>query len=299
MLVNKIKELKKEKDAVILAHNYQLPEVQEAADYLGDSLELAKLSKKLTNKVVICCGVMFMAETIKILSPEKKVLLPVLTAGCPLADQITPEQLIELKEKNPEAKVVSYVNSTAKIKALTDVCCTSANAVSVVKNFPAKKIIFVPDRNLGWWVKTNVPEKEIILWNGGCPVHEDFNIDEVFIAKKKYPKAKIMAHPECHKEILQQADFITSTSGMLRIAKQDDAKSYIIATEEGMIYRLKKENPDKEFYSLGINKICKDMKKITLENLYNSLKTENFPIDMPSGIVSAARLSLENMVQYV
>lgn len=294
-----ILKLKKRKGAVILAHNYQIPHVQDIADFLGDSLELAKISRNLKEKTIILCGVRFMAETVKILSPEKTVLLPVPDAGCPLADMIEPDKLRELKKKHPKAMVVSYVNTYAQIKALSDVCCTSANAVSVVKNVPAKKVIFTPDKNLGWWVSKNVPDKEIIIWEGFCIVHEYFSLEDLERAREIHPQAEIMVHPECRREILERADFVLSTSGMLKRARQSQAKKFIIGTEEGLIYRLKKENPGKTFYSLGSAKICLNMKKITLEEVYRALEEEKYRVELDSAVIDKAKIALERMVSYV
>ncbi|MDD5070379.1 MAG: quinolinate synthase NadA [Candidatus Omnitrophica bacterium] len=291
--------LKKQKKALILAHNYQLGEIQDLADYLGDSLELAKVSREVEAELIVFCGVTFMAETAKILSPEKKVLLPVKEAGCPLADTISPSQLIKLKQDYPEAWVVSYVNTSAEIKALSDVCCTSANAVSVVKNIPVNQVIFVPDKNLGWWVKKNVPEKDIILWQGGCFVHEQFKESDVDISRKNYPNAEILVHPECNFKVLEKSDKILSTGGMVNWVKQSSAKTFVIGTEQGMIYRLGKENPEKTFYSLGMARLCRNMKMTTFTALYNCLKREEFEMNLEPEIMVSARVALERMVQYV
>ena len=299
ILIKKILDLKKQKDAIILAHNYQIDDIQDIADFLGDSLELAKKSMNLKENTIVFCGVRFMAETAKILSPHKKVLLPVLDAGCPLADMISPDELIKLKNKHPDAMVVSYVNTSAQIKALSDVCCTSANAVEVVKNVPSKRIIFTPDKNLGWWVKKNVPEKELIIWPGYCLVHERFTKKEAEDAKRLHPDAEVIVHPECQAQILEMADFVASTSGMLKRAKESDAKNFIIGTEAGMIYRLKKENPDKTFYSLGSAKMCVNMKKITLKNLLRSLENDRYCIELEPEIIAGAKKSLEEMIKYV
>jgi len=239
-----------------------------------------------------------MAETAKILSPQKEVLLPVLEAGCPLAEMIEPKELIELKQKYPDAWVVSYVNTTAEIKALSDVCCTSANAVAVVKNVPVKKVIFVPDKNLGWWVQKNVPEKEIIIWPGYCFVHEYFSYTELEEARRLHPDAEIMVHPECLKEILEAADSVLSTSSMLVRAKESEAKKFIVGTEEGLIYLLKKENPDKEFYSLGNAKVCINMKRTTLADLHRALTKDEYRIELSPEIIDKAQIALERMVSY-
>jgi len=299
VLKAEILKLKKEKNAVLLAHNYQIPEVQDIADFLGDSLGLSKISKAAKNEVIVFAGVKFMAETAKILSPQKKVLLPVLEASCPLAEMIEPQELIELKQKYPDAWVVSYVNTTAQIKALSDVCCTSANAVTVVKNVPVKKVIFVPDKNLGWWAQKNVPEKEVIIWPGYCFVHEYFSYTELKEARRLHPDAQIMVHPECLKEILEAADFVLSTSGMLAWAKESRAKKFIVGTEEGLIYLLKKENPDKEFYSLGNAKFCTNMKRTTLADLHRALTKDEYKIELSPEIIEKAQIALERMVSYV
>jgi len=295
----KILKLKKELGAVILAHNYQIPEIQDIADFLGDSLELARISKDLKQEIIVFCGVKFMAETVKILSPQKKVLLSAPDAGCPLADMISPGQLIELKRKHPHAWTVTYVNTSAEIKALSDVCCASANAVEVVKNLPANEIIFIPDKNLGWWVKTNVPQKKIIIWPGFCYVHQLFRLSDLDEAKRVHPDAEILVHPECRPQILKRTEHVFSTSGMLKRAKEFSSKKFIIGTEEGLIYRLKKENPDKDFYSLGSARICSDMKKTTLKELYQTLKTQQYEVTLPKSIIDKAKKTLKEMVRYI
>jgi len=298
-LHSKILELKEKLKAVILAHNYQVPEIQEVADYLGDSLELAKISRNLKEDVIVFCGVRFMAETAKILSPEKKVLLPFPDAGCPLADTITSEELLSLKKENPDSWVVSYVNTSAEIKALSDVCCTSSNAVKVVRNIPADKVIFVPDKNLGDWVKKNVPHKKVVTWRGFCYVHEQFSGEDLKKVRRIYPNAVVMVHPECPSSVQDAADFVVSTSGMLKEAKRSSSNEFIIGTEEGLIYRLKKENPQKEFYSLGASNICVDMKKITLNELYEALSRGQYEITLNEDIIEKAKKSLERMVEFV
>lgn len=298
-IISDILDFKRKKQALILAHNYQIPQIQDIADFVGDSLELAKTSKAIEGPLVVLCGVKFMAETAKILSPKKRVLLPAPLAGCPLADTITPQDVIGLKKKYPGAWVVSYVNTSAEIKALSDVCCTSSNAVSVVKNVPTDKVIFIPDKNLGWWVKKNVPEKTVITWNGFCYVHEQFSLEELKKAKKTFPDAEIIVHPECKKEILDAADYVVSTSGMLKRVKESTATKFIIGTEEGLIYKLQKENPGKEFYSLGCAKTCVNMKQTTLNELYLSLKNEVHEVELDGEIIKKATLALERMVQYI
>jgi quinolinate synthase len=298
-IVKKILELKEKKKALILAHNYQIPRIQDIADFVGDSLELSKTSKKASAPLIVFCGVRFMAETAKILSSDKKVLLPAQTAGCPLAETISASDVINLRKAYPDAWVVSYVNTSAEVKAVSDVCCTSGNAVDVVKNVPTKDVIFVPDKNLGWWVQKNVPEKNVILWNGGCYVHEQFTLDDLHKAREKFPQAEIMVHPECKKEILEESDFIASTAGMLKRAKQTAAKTIIIGTEEGLLHKLRKENPDKEFFSLGISRTCLNMKKTTLDELLVSLEKEIYEIRLDADIIVKAGVALERMVQYI
>ncbi len=298
-LKEQIFQLKRKRKALLLVHNYQIPEVQNMADFLGDSLGLSKKSRGASEETIVFAGVRFMAETAKILSPKKTVLLPVQEAGCPLAEMIEPQELIDLKKEHPDSWVVSYVNTTAEIKALSDVCCTSANAISVVKNVPVKKVIFVPDRNLGWWVKKNLPEKEIILWPGYCFVHEYFSLKDLRTARQLHPDAEIMVHPECVKEVLEEADSVLSTSGMLRRAKESKADKFIIGTEEGLIYRLSKENPDKKFYSLGSGKVCTNMKMTILDDIYRALAKNEYKIELDPEIIKKAKIALERMVSYV
>lgn len=299
-MVEEILKLKKEKKAVILAHNYQLPEIQDIADFVGDSLELSKKATEVKEaEIIVFCGVKFMAETAKILSPDKKVLLPEIDAGCPLADMASYEKVVEMKEKYPDAWVVSYVNTNADVKAVSDVCCTSGNAEKVVRNVPAEQIIFLPDKNLCWFVKQKVKEKEIICWDGYCNVHKRFTVEEVKRARESYPDAEVIVHPECEPEVQKIADGIFSTSGILKRAKESNCQKFIIGTEEGLIHRLKKENPDKEFYSLGSPKICINMKKITLEKLKKSLEEEKYEIILDEEIMGKAKKSLERMLEYV
>lgn len=298
-LQEKINQLKKQKNAVLLAHNYQVTEVQEIADYLGDSLELSRIAAKVEHDIIVFAGVKFMAETAKILAPDKKVLLPRLDAGCPMADMIVVEELQELKAQHPDAKVVTYVNSSVEIKAESDACCTSANAVNVVKNIDADKIIFVPDRNLGSWVKNNVPEKEIIFFEGYCYVHNRIKKEELEEMKKLYPQAKIIAHPEVREELVEFADEVLSTSGMLRFAKQSDAKQFIVATEQGLLERMKRENPGKEFYPAYRPKICSNMKRTSLRDVYASLAEDKYEINIQPDIAKRAVNALDEMLKYI
>jgi len=297
-IVEEIIRLKKEKNAIILVHNYQRSEIQDIADFLGDSLGLSRKAVKTDAKIIVFCGVRFMAETAKILSPEKMVLLPRKEAGCPMADMITAEDLRILKEKYPGAKVVSYVNTNADVKAESDICCTSANAIKVVRNIKAEKIIFTPDKNLAAYCQ-RFTDKEIIPWNGYCYVHEKIREEEVRLAKEKFPDALLLVHPECNTSVIDLADEVLSTSGMLNFAKKTDKKRFLIGTEEGLIYRLKKENPGKKFYTVGTAKICRNMKMTTLNDVYLSLKEERYAIKLPEDIIKFAQKALTAMLRNI
>jgi quinolinate synthase len=298
-IINEINQLKAEKDAVILAHNYQVPEIQDIADHCGDSLELARLSRGLECSVLVFCGVLFMGETAKILSPEKTVLMPRIDAGCPLADMITPRQLRDLKAEHPGVPVVCYVNSTAEIKALSDVCCTSGNAVELVRHMSERRIIFVPDKNLGWWVQKNNPDKEIILWDGGCPIHEEYTTQEIGRARILHPAAPVIVHPECPSSVLEAADYVASTAGMLKVVDSSSASEFIVGTEEGMLHRLQCKHPEKKFYPLAASRICPDMKKITLTDVRDSLRDGKCVLELEPVIMDKARKALEAMIAYV
>lgn len=250
-LIKEIIEIKKRKNITILAHNYQMPVIQDVADFTGDSLELARKAAEVDSKIIAFCGVRFMAETAKILNPDRLVLLPAFDAGCPLADMAKVEDIIEMKKKNPDAYVVSYVNTSAEVKSVSDVCCTSSNAAIVINNIPSERVIFLPDKNLGYFVQKTCPGKKLILWDGYCFIHRMFTIDDIKRSRQKYPDAEILVHPECNPEIQDNADFVLSTSGMLKRPGISKAKTFIIGTEEGLIYRMKKENPDKEFFLSG------------------------------------------------
>jgi quinolinate synthase len=296
-LNQKIAQLKKEKNAVILAHNYQRDEIQDIADIVGDSLQLARAAAKVDADIIEFCGVRFMAESASILNPGKRVLLPVKEAGCPLADMITPEKLKALRAKHPDAACVCYVNSSAEVKAESDIACTSSNAIEVVKSLPNKKIIFVPDENLGKYVQSQVPEKEIIPWKGFCSTHIRLSEEEVISAKKEHPQAEFLAHPECKPEVLKLADQVCSTGGMFKYAKASKGKQFIIGTESGMLYRLKKENPDKEFYLPSEHLICANMKLTTLGWVAHSLEAEVFEVKVPEEIRLKAKKSLDRMLE--
>jgi quinolinate synthase len=300
-LVEQINRLRKEKNAVILAHNYQVPEIQDVADVTGDSLGLALEASKTDAELIVFCGVHFMAESAKILSPNKKVLLPHLGAGCSLADSITPESLDDWKARYPGREVVTYVNSTAEVKAESDICCTSANAVSVVRSLETDKILFTPDRNLGRWVAEQVPEKDIVIYDGVCPTHDVLRSASVARTRGDFPAAVIIAHPECRQDVVEVADEVCSTTGMLSaVEKYPEVKTFIIATENGMLHQLRKRFPDKEFVAadgcIGCRLHCPYMKMTGLQDLYFSLAEERFEIKLDDEVIAGARRSLERMM---
>jgi quinolinate synthase len=293
----KIIELKKEKNAVLLVHNYQRPEIQEIADFLGDSLDLSRRAKDTDADIIVFAGVTFMAETAKILSPEKKVLMPEPEARCPMAEMVNVDSLRKLKEQHPDAMIVAYVNTNADVKALADVCVTSGNALKVISKLPAKKIIFVPDRNLANYVATYVKEKEIIPWDGYCYVHDAFTEDDVFEAKEKYKNSVIIAHPECREEVFLNADYTDSTQGMIKLSKILNAESFVFFTEEGLTERAKREMSDKKFYYPPRKAICTQMKKITLESIYNSLLEEKYEVTLDADVIEKASRALNKMLE--
>lgn len=296
-LVFKIKKLKEQRRAVILAHNYQVGEVQDIADYTGDSLGLSIAAAKTDADVIVFCGVHFMAETAAVLCPEKTVLLPDKFSGCPMADMINAEQVRDLKAKHPGALVVCYVNSSAEVKAECDICCTSANAVEVVKSLPMdKKIIFVPDQYLGQYTAQK-SGREMILWPGYCPTHANITDNDIKKAKAEHPDAVVMAHPECTEPVKAVADQILSTGGMLKFVKSSKENKFIVATETGIIHALKKENPQKEFFAATQRAICPNMKRITLEKVAWSLEDMQYKITVPKEIADKARKAIERMLE--
>lgn len=294
--VQGINKLKKEKNAVILAHYYQRPEVQDVADYVGDSFALSKLAKNLDNDVIVFCGVHFMAESAKILSPDKTVLLPAPDAGCPMADMVKPEDIRRLRKEYPEAAVVCYVNSSAEVKAECDICCTSSNAIHVVKSLPQKDIVFVPDQNLGRFVKEQVPEKNVILFNGYCITHHKITVQNVEDAKKTLPDALFAVHPECQEEIVKLADFAGSTAEIIDFVSKSDCEKFIIGTEMGVMHEIQKRNPDKKLYLLNSGLVCPNMKKTTIENVYNALLNNTYEMKLDEEIIRKAQHSLERML---
>lgn len=300
-LAAEIRELAKRKNAVILAHNYQVPEVQDIADHVGDSLGLSIEATKTTADMIVFCGVHFMAETAKILNPDKKVLLPNLAAGCSLADSITPESLYEWKLRYPDHVVVTYINSSADVKAMSDICCTSANAVSVVRSVDSDKILFTPDRNLGRWVAQQVPEKEIVIYDGCCPVHDVLRGANVKKVRELVPDAVLIAHPECREDIVAMADVVCSTTGMIAaVARFPDRRRFIIATENGILHQLRKRYPDKEFIladgCIGCRLNCPYMKTITLIEVERSLREEVFEVTVDEDVARRARRAIERML---
>lgn len=296
-IINKILELKKKHNAVILAHNYQVPEVQDVADYLGDSLELSRQASRLNEKVIVFCGVHFMAETASILCPDKKVLLPDLNAGCPMANMITANKLRELKQKHPKAIVVAYVNTSASVKAEVDVCCTSTNAVKIVntlKDYP--EIIFVPDKYLANYVSRQTGRK-LIAWEGFCPTHVKILPEDIQREKNLHPKAKVVVHPECRPQVIDLADATRSTSGICRYVKETNDEEFIIGTETGLIYRLQKENPEKSFYPASKLAVCPNMKEITLEKVLWSLEDMQYEVKVPEDIRIKAKKAVDKMLE--
>jgi quinolinate synthase len=293
-----LRDLAAARDAIILAHNYQRPEVQDAADLVGDSLELARKAAATDASVILFCGVHFMAETAKILSPAKTVLMPDPHAGCPMADMVTVEGLRALKAQHPGAAVVAYVNTSAEIKAEVDVCCTSANAPEIVGRIPAEQpIIFVPDRNLGDWVAGRTGRTNMIMWQGYCPVHEQMTADEVRAALDAHPGAELMAHPECGREVRDLATVITSTSGMLRYPATSAAPAFVVATETGLLHRLRGLYPEREFVPAARGAVCPNMKRTTLEKAIEALDEGLHEIVVPPRIAERALASVERMMR--
>ena len=296
-LIERIEKLKKERDAVILAHNYQLPEVQDAADYTGDSLELSRIAAKSDKKVIIFCGVYFMAETASILCPEKTILIPDPQAGCPMANMITAEDVRELKERYPRAIVVGYVNTPAEVKAELDVCCTSTNAVDIVSKLKkTDEIIFVPDKYLADYVSKKTGRR-LISWEGYCPTHVKILPEDIIKKIRQYPGAKVMVHPECRPEVIELADEVLSTGKMCLYAKKSPDKEFIIGTEVGIIHRLQKDNPGKKFYPASEHATCPNMKRTTLEKVLWSLEENKTEVCVSDEIRRRARKALDKMVE--
>jgi quinolinate synthase len=295
-LVEKISALKERRNAVILAHNYQLGEVQDMADFVGDSLELSQRAAQTDADVIVFCGVQFMAETASILCPDKVVLLPDRNAGCPLADMITAERLKKKKKEHPQAVVVCYVNSSAEVKAESDICCTSANAVEVVESLDAREILFVPDQYLGHYISARTGKK-MILWPGFCPTHVRIKPERIKELKREYPQAKVVVHPECTPEVIALADEVLSTSGMCRYAQRAEVREMVVGTEVGIIHRLKKESPGKRFIPISEQAICPHMKLITLEKVLWSLEEMGPAVKVPEEIRLRAKAAVDKMLE--
>ena len=296
-LKDKILKLKQEKDAVILAHYYVDDEVQKVADYVGDSFYLAKVATGIDKKVIVFCGVQFMGESAKILNNDKIVILPDATADCPMAHMAQISKINELREKYDDLAVVCYVNSTAELKMHSDISVTSSNAIDIVKNLPNKNIFFIPDENLGRYVKEQVPEKNIILNDGYCPIHKELSKESVLEAKAEHPEALLLVHPECRKEIVDLADYAGSTAGIIDFATKSDHKEFIIGTELGVMYELNIKNPDKKFYPANKNQICPDMKKITLEKVALSLENMDYEVKILNDVIEKANAPLKRMLE--
>jgi quinolinate synthase len=319
-LRDKILALKEKKNAILLAHNYQREEVQDIADHTGDSLELSRIAAGIDCDVIVFCGVNFMAESASILSPDKMVLLPEASACCPMADMITvrgsrqirdsfpgyeytggyryPAEftLRDIKERHPGVPVVTYVNTTADVKAESDICCTSANGVKIVESLDSDRVICVPDRNLSAWIAKNT-DKEVISWDGFCHVHDRVTAADVERARQEHPDAVVLAHPECRMEVLEKADHVTSTSGMLRFAASSDAETFIVGTETGLMYGLKKSSPDKQFFPLRKDMVCPNMKKTSLQSVLHCLESETYKVKVPEDIRVPAKRSLDRMLE--
>lgn len=296
-----IKKIKQEKDICILAHSYQAREIVEIADFVGDSFQLSQMAAKVGNKNILFCGVHFMAETAKMLSPEKNVYLANREAGCPMAEQMEPEMIEMVKDMEPDRKVVAYINTTAKLKCVCDVCVTSSSAVKIVKAMDADKILFIPDCNLGTFVQKHVPEKDIKVLQGGCPVHAAVNVQDLEEAKAKHPDALVLVHPECVPAVTDQADYVGSTSGIMNYAKNSDAKEFIIGTEMSIAEHLQYEEPDKKFYILSKKILCPNMKMTTLMDVLNGCKGigngDAFEIIMSDEEIAKARVCIDEMLR--
>lgn len=296
-IIGRIDRLKKEKNAVILAHYYQNSEIYKIADFIGDSLELSKKAKASDAEIIVFCGVFFMAESAKILSPEKTVLIPQKSAGCPMADMIDAAAVRKLRKEHPDAAVVTYVNSSAAVKAESDICCTSSNAVRVVKGLKEKEIIFIPDKNLGAYVASQVPEKTFHFFDGYCPVHNQITTENVKKARAAYPNTELLVHPECPIDVIKQADFVGSTSAIIDYATKSDKTEFIIGTEEGILTMLKEKNPDKTFHILAGNFLCNDMKKTTLADVLYVLENMENEVKLDKDTIKKASSSLEKMIK--
>lgn len=303
-VIEEINKLKKEKNAIILAHYYETADIQDLADFVGDSLALSQKAAETDADIILFAGVHFMAETAKILAPKSKVLIPDLNAGCSLADSCPTDEFKKFIEANPDHLVISYVNTTAEIKTMTDICCTSTNALKIVESLPKEqKIIFAPDRNLGSYIKRLTGRENMLIWNGACHVHEEFSLEAILDLKKEFPDAKIISHPECEKPIQLVSDFVGSTAALLNFTRDDDSKEYIVATESGILHQMKKQDPTKNYIAAppkdstcGCND-CNFMKLITVNKIYNTLKYELPEVTLSDEIISKAKKSIDTMLE--
>lgn len=296
-IIEKIKRLKEEKNAIILAHSYQNIEIDEVADFVGDSLYLSQMAKKTNADIIVFAGVYFMAQTAKIISPDKKVLLPNVKAGCLMADMINYKQMVAFKQKYPNLPVVCYINSTAEVKAECDICCTSSNALEIVKSLNTDKVLFVPDANLGKWVEGQLDGVEVITYDGNCPVHNNITTDDIISAREKYPNAKILIHPECKPKVSHLGDYVGSTSGIINYVKNSEHNQFVIVTEKGVVDRLRRDYPDKEFILIKNNMLCESMKLTTLEEILHSLENEVNEITLDEEIRQASAGCIEKMLK--
>ena len=296
-IVNEIKKLKEEKNAVILAHCYQNIEVDEVADYVGDSLYLSQKDAETDANIIVFAGVYFMAQTAKILNPDKKVLLPRMESGCLMADMVNLQQVREFKSKHPNIPTVCYINSTAEVKTECDICCTSSNALNIVKSLQAPQVLFLPETYLGKWVESQLDGTEVITYPGYCPTHLRIKPEDIIEMKKKYPNAEVLAHPECHKEVVKLADYVGSTTGIMKHAIESDKKQFIISTEKGVVDRLKRDYPEKEFILIKDNIICPNMKWHTLEDIYNALAKEQHEINVDKDVAPKALKCIDRMLE--
>lgn len=296
-IIDKIKNLKEKKNAIILAHSYQNIEIDTVADFIGDSLYLSQQAQKTNADIIIFAGVYFMAQTAKIISPEKKVILPNINAGCLMADMIDHKQMINFKNSHPNIPIVCYINSTAEVKAECDICCTSSNALEIVKSLNSGKVLFLPDANLGKWVESKLNNVEVITYSGNCPVHNNINIDDIQNARKQHPNAQILIHPECKPEVSSLGDYVGSTSGIINYVKNSQASQFVIVTEKGVYDRLKRDYPDKEFFLIRNNMICDSMKLTSLEEILDALENETNEIHLDEKIRKASFNCIERMLK--
>ena len=296
-IIEKIKKLKKVKNAIILAHSYQNIEIDEVADFVGDSLYLSQMAQKTNADIIVFAGVYFMAQTAKIISPNKKVLLPNVKAGCLMADMINHKQIVEFKKIHKGIPVVCYINSTAEVKAECDICCTSSNVLEIVRSLNSNKVLFVPDANLGKWVESQLDNVEVIAYDGNCPVHNNISIDEIEKARKDYPHAKILIHPECQPKVSHLGDYVGSTSGIINYVKNSKHKQFVIVTEKGVVDRLRRDYPEKEFILINDSMLCESMKLTTLEEILYSLENETNEITIDEKIRQASAGCIERMLK--